>query len=211
MSWGFVCFPWDRHVVRLFVSPAFRVETGNHARGRATPEPSFCEIGLFIHLRGLLHLRSFTFTVSLPRLSYSLQSFVYGASFEHRRFFFEGYRTSTIFTFTSTHSLSPNDRHTYDTKTNMKELTLLPLLAGLAAANSAGCGESGGNWYCQPIERVAYTGVGTTGSYQAVTGMDASTGACAMSPQSFSGAMAPLDEDVSSRVQRERSAGSDMA
>jgi len=93
----------------------------------------------------------------------------------------------------------------------MKELVLLPLLAGLAAANDQGCGESGGNWYCQPVQRVAYTGVGTTGSYQAVTGMDSSTGACAMAPQSFAGAMAPLNEDVSDNCKgKRRSTRSDM-
>ena len=59
-----------------------------------------------------------------------------------------------------------------------------------------GSTDDGGNWYCQEVSAVTYTGVGHSGSYNKITSMDGSSGACSSSPFSYSGTMSPLDEEV---------------
>lgn len=61
-----------------------------------------------------------------------------------------------------------------------------------------GSTDDGGNWYCQEVSAITYTGVGGSGSYNKVTNMDSSSGACSSSPFGYSGSMSPLDEEVSS-------------
>ena len=55
------------------------------------------------------------------------------------------------------------------------------------------------NWYCQNVTAITYTGVGGSGSYNRVTNMDSTGGACSSSPQGYSGSMSPLDEEVRTR------------
>lgn len=52
-----------------------------------------------------------------------------------------------------------------------------------------------GNWFCQPVNAITYTNVGTPGTYHDVVDM-ASDGTCSWTPKSFSGPLAPLDEEV---------------
>ena len=62
---------------------------------------------------------------------------------------------------------------------------------------SQGSQNINGNWYCQAVKRIHYTGVGTAGKYNKITSMNSATGACGSTPFSYSGPNAPLDEDVS--------------
>lgn len=62
---------------------------------------------------------------------------------------------------------------------------------------ATGATEIGGNWYCQAVSAITYTGLGGTGSYNKVTDMDSTSGACASESQAYSGSLAPLDEEVS--------------
>ncbi|EMC95364.1 hypothetical protein BAUCODRAFT_72229 [Baudoinia panamericana UAMH 10762] len=76
------------------------------------------------------------------------------------------------------------------------------LLATAAVADkrdlcSDGSVDVGGNWYCQAVEAITYTGVGGSGSYNQITNMDSTTGNCASTPFGYSGSMSPLDEEVS--------------
>lgn len=80
----------------------------------------------------------------------------------------------------------------------MKYTTAMVLAS--AAAVSADCSvtsfEEGGNWYCQAVSLIKYTGLDTTGSYSAVKSMDATTGDCTFEDQAYSGAIAPFDGEV---------------
>lgn len=69
-------------------------------------------------------------------------------------------------------------------------------LAALSVAR-AECVLSGGNYYCSETDAVVYKNVGFSGSYQDVTNMDESSGTCTQSSKSFSGSLAPLDEELS--------------
>jgi hypothetical protein len=60
-----------------------------------------------------------------------------------------------------------------------------------------GSSEVNGNWYCQAVKGMTYTGVGKSGSYNKITNMDSTTGTCSSTPYAYSGAMAPLDEELS--------------
>lgn len=69
-------------------------------------------------------------------------------------------------------------------------------LVGLAAASS--CSYVAGNWYCAETSQVTYSGLGGVGgSYQRVTDMDPDSCTCTKATQAFSGALSPLDEDLS--------------
>lgn len=63
-----------------------------------------------------------------------------------------------------------------------------------------GSTDDNGNYYCQKVNAITYTGVGGSGSYNKVTAMDSSSGSCSSSPHSYSGSLAPLDEEVSVHV-----------
>ncbi|RMZ90654.1 hypothetical protein DV736_g2102, partial [Chaetothyriales sp. CBS 134916] len=54
-----------------------------------------------------------------------------------------------------------------------------------------------GNVYCQPVKSVFFADFGQPGSYNRVTSMDNSSGVCSSVPQSYSGGMAPMDQEVS--------------
>lgn len=60
-----------------------------------------------------------------------------------------------------------------------------------------GSTDDNGNWYCQKVDAITYTGLSGSGSYNKVTSMDSSASTCGSSPQAYSGSMAPLDEEVS--------------
>ncbi|KAH0544211.1 hypothetical protein FGG08_001656 [Glutinoglossum americanum] len=58
----------------------------------------------------------------------------------------------------------------------------------------------GGNYYCKAVSAITYTGVGSSGSYNAVTSMDPTTGQCASTPRSYSGQLAPLCDEVAMHI-----------
>ncbi|KAF2772073.1 hypothetical protein EJ03DRAFT_212473 [Teratosphaeria nubilosa] len=62
---------------------------------------------------------------------------------------------------------------------------------------SDGSTDDNGNWYCQKVTAITYTGVGGEGTFQRVTNMDSSSGSCSQSGQSYSGNISPLDREVS--------------
>lgn len=63
---------------------------------------------------------------------------------------------------------------------------------------SEGAVDDGGNWYCQEVDAITYTGVGGQGSYNRITGMfaDDDGGHCSSEPRGYSGNLSPLDEEV---------------
>jgi hypothetical protein len=61
---------------------------------------------------------------------------------------------------------------------------------------SDGSTDDGGNWYCQEVQAITYTGVGGSGSYNKVNSMNSGSGTCTSSPFGYSGTMSPLDEEV---------------
>ncbi|KAK1823215.1 target of Sbf [Friedmanniomyces endolithicus] len=80
-------------------------------------------------------------------------------------------------------------------------LTATALLAATVVADKRdlctdGSTDDAGNWYCQEVEAITYTGAGGSGSYNQVTSMDTS-GTCGSSPAKYSGSMAPLDQELS--------------
>ena len=60
-----------------------------------------------------------------------------------------------------------------------------------------GSTDDNGNWYCQEVTAITYTGAGGTGSYNKISDMDSTSGTCSSSAYGYSGSMAPLDEEVS--------------
>jgi hypothetical protein len=74
------------------------------------------------------------------------------------------------------------------------------LMVGNATADLCAMGpkqELGGNWFCQPVKAIQYSNVGSSGSYKQITDMDSQTGSCQHQMKSFSGPLAPLNEEVS--------------
>jgi len=61
---------------------------------------------------------------------------------------------------------------------------------------SLGSVEIDGNWYCQPVQAIQYSNVGSAGTYNQITAMNAD-GNCSSVPKAFSGPLSPLDEEVS--------------
>jgi hypothetical protein len=73
------------------------------------------------------------------------------------------------------------------------------LAAGIAGAAAQACAsapaqEINGNWYCQAVSAITYSNFDAPGTYNKVTTMV--NGVCGSTPQSYSGAMAPMDEEV---------------
>lgn len=68
----------------------------------------------------------------------------------------------------------------------------------LVTADNCGQGshEEKGNFYCQPVKAITYSGVGASNSYNAVTSMG-DNGLCTSQPKPYSGPLAPLNEEVS--------------
>jgi hypothetical protein len=73
------------------------------------------------------------------------------------------------------------------------------LFVGNVHADMCGMGrkEVDGNWFCQPVQAIQYSNVGSSGSYKQITDMDLQTGSCQFQMKSYSGPLAPLDEEVS--------------
>lgn len=74
--------------------------------------------------------------------------------------------------------------------------TLIAWAVALAGV-SAQCEFTGGNYYCSQTNKVTFQNVGFSGSYMDVTNMDESTGKCTQKEYDFSGALSPLDEELS--------------
>ena len=64
---------------------------------------------------------------------------------------------------------------------------------------AAGSTDIAGNWYCQAVDTIQYTGFGGSGTYNQITNMNSANGQCSSKPVSYSGSMAPLDEEVSEK------------
>ena len=77
-------------------------------------------------------------------------------------------------------------------------ITLAALVAGyIASANAASCTQIAGNWYCNPVSAVTFLNLGGSGTYNRVSAMSDTTGACTFTPYAYSGTNAPFDEEVS--------------
>jgi len=80
-------------------------------------------------------------------------------------------------------------------------MRIVATTALFAAAVAADCTDDGGNWYCNQVNAITYKNVFNLGgpalSYNKVTSMDPSNGACANTPTGYSGSLSPLDEEVS--------------
>ncbi|OBT56948.1 hypothetical protein VE04_03192 [Pseudogymnoascus sp. 24MN13] len=75
---------------------------------------------------------------------------------------------------------------------------ILAFAASSAVADQCASGSTldGGNYFCQLVDAIQYSNVGHAGAYNKVTSMG-SDGKCATTPVSYSGSLAPLDEEVS--------------
>jgi hypothetical protein len=63
---------------------------------------------------------------------------------------------------------------------------------------ASGSTEVNGNRYCQAVQRIAYENIGATGTYNKVDGMSTDNGGfCNFTPFTYSGVLAPFDEDLS--------------
>lgn len=86
-------------------------------------------------------------------------------------------------------------------------LSAATLLAATVVADkrdlcSDGSVDDNGNYYCQKVDAITYTGVGGSGSYNQITNMDSGSGSCSSSPKGYSGSMSPLDEEVRTLARR---------
>ncbi|PMD38099.1 hypothetical protein L207DRAFT_61110 [Hyaloscypha variabilis F] len=86
----------------------------------------------------------------------------------------------------------------------MKVLNLVTASAFLLLARNVladlcakGKQELGGNWFCQPVQAIQYSNVGSSGSYHQITDMNSQTGSCQYQLKQYSGPLAPLNEEVS--------------
>lgn len=77
-----------------------------------------------------------------------------------------------------------------------KNTILVSILTTLALVDAT-CEYTGGNYYCSKTDKIVYSGIGYSGTYQDVTNMDESSGSCSQSSKSFSGNLSPLDEELS--------------
>jgi len=81
------------------------------------------------------------------------------------------------------------------------EITAAALLAAVAVSADSGCTtDSRGNWYCQQVNAISYTDVGKlsgSSTYNKISNMDSTSGACSSNPFAYSGPLSPLDEEVS--------------
>ena len=66
------------------------------------------------------------------------------------------------------------------------------------ACASGAAQEINGNWYCQAVNAITYSNFDAPGTYNKVTTM--ANGVCESTPQSYSGAMAPMNEEVQQRM-----------
>jgi hypothetical protein len=78
----------------------------------------------------------------------------------------------------------------------MKDLLTIAVILTAAGSAVAQCSEVAGNYYCSEVQQIIYNNLGFSGTYNAVTSFN-SDGQCSSTPQSFSGSLAPLDEELS--------------
>ena len=71
--------------------------------------------------------------------------------------------------------------------------SLAGVVADLCASGST---DDNGNWYCQEVSAITYTGLSGSGSYNKITNMDSTSSTCSSTPFGYSGSMSPLDEEV---------------
>ncbi|BFZ63564.1 target of Sbf [Saitoella coloradoensis] len=69
-------------------------------------------------------------------------------------------------------------------------------LSALVGVN-ADCSQISGNYYCDAVSAIEYQNIGFSGSYQQVTAMDTSSCTCTSQTKSFSGSLAPVNEELS--------------
>ncbi|KAF5092537.1 hypothetical protein D0Z00_004535 [Geotrichum galactomycetum] len=77
--------------------------------------------------------------------------------------------------------------------------TALTASAGLVSAGGAdsSCTNIIGNYYCNEVSQVKYTNIGFQGSYNEVVSFDTNTCSCSSKPVTFSGTLAPFDQELS--------------
>ena len=75
--------------------------------------------------------------------------------------------------------------------------------ASLVSLAAATCTETDGNWYCNQVDAVSYFNFGGSGTYNRVTNMDESTGACSFASTNYgpAGSIAPFDQELSIHIQ----------
>ncbi|KAL1960780.1 hypothetical protein VTO42DRAFT_6610 [Malbranchea cinnamomea] len=74
------------------------------------------------------------------------------------------------------------------------------LAASISAVSANSCISGtaqnlGGNWYCSAVESIKYTNFGSSGTYNEITSING--GSCTSKPRSYSGPLAPLNEEHS--------------
>ena len=79
-------------------------------------------------------------------------------------------------------------------------LLALGVLASPPAAGGYGdgCNNINSISYCKAVDTIAYTDVGDSGHYEDVILMDSDSCVCKKKPTSYSGTLAPLNEQVDS-------------
>ncbi|KAJ2905699.1 hypothetical protein MKZ38_004566 [Zalerion maritima] len=83
----------------------------------------------------------------------------------------------------------------------MRYTVAAALLASTSFVVASDCDQDAyGNYYCSEIDHIVYSNVGGSGSYDVVSAMDTESGDCSFSSSSYSGNLAPLDEEVSLHV-----------
>jgi Cell wall protein YJL171C/Tos1, N-terminal len=70
------------------------------------------------------------------------------------------------------------------------------IVAAFVARVNAQCQQIAGNYYCAQTNAIIYNNVGFSGTYNEITNMDSTSCQCSSSPQSFSGGLAPLNQEV---------------
>lgn len=79
-------------------------------------------------------------------------------------------------------------------------LSTVAALAGLAGLARSACTEISGNWYCNQVNAITYDNFGGSGTYNRVSYMSDSNGECNFTTYSYSGAIAPFDEELSLHI-----------
>ncbi|CDK29777.1 unnamed protein product [Kuraishia capsulata CBS 1993] len=74
---------------------------------------------------------------------------------------------------------------------------LATVSAMVSSVSASSCSYVDGNYYCDSVSAVVYSGIGYSGSYSDVTDMDEDSCSCSQETVKFSGTMSPLDEELS--------------
>jgi len=80
-----------------------------------------------------------------------------------------------------------------------RKVVLAAILAAAFQLSNAqsGCQQIDGNYYCSQTNAISFNNIGFSGSYNQITNMDSTSCSCSSSPVSFSGPLAPLNDEVS--------------